>query len=168
MVSINFGTTKVQSVLRSKRLNAERGKVLYVEWRGIPATSGWQSPVVALDPYHAPIADLPMIRLVSLGIEPAVYRVTGKKGAAATNRKMSGRQSGRSRKDHTRSHSKSTDVAFYPLTCNMMSGNLFEICAFRRFIGGMPSIKRGVIVLSHGLEKPFMEKANEPTTHYDD
>ena len=28
MVSIIFGTTKAQSVLRSKRLNAERGKVL--------------------------------------------------------------------------------------------------------------------------------------------
>ena len=40
---------------------------------------GWQSPVVALDPNHAPIADLPMIRLDSLGIEPAIYRVNGKK-----------------------------------------------------------------------------------------
>ena len=39
-------------------------------------------------------------------------------GEAATNRKMSGRQTGRSRKDHTRNHSKSKsmDVAVYPLT----------------------------------------------------
>ena len=32
MVSTMFGTTKAQSVLRSKRLNAERGKVLFYLW----------------------------------------------------------------------------------------------------------------------------------------
>ncbi len=37
-----------------------------------------------------------------------------------------------------------------------------------RLTGGMPPVKRGAIVLSHGVGKTFMEEANGPTTRYDD
>ena len=49
---------------------------------------GWQSPVVAFDPNHAPMANPPMIRLDSPGIAPVVYRVKRKIGAAERNQGM--------------------------------------------------------------------------------
>ncbi len=54
---------------------------------------------------------------------------------------------------------ESPAAAIPPGYCNLMSGNLSEVCALRRFTGGLaPPVKRGAIVLSHGVVKPSWRK----------